>query len=79
VHVKFSNDICTLNCLLSFMNDLDCTRCYFFCINITTSSFAKIPSYFIEPLFYAVILFFSYAIIHNVMNNDLLSQICSRY
>jgi len=33
LNVKFKNDNYTINCLLNFINDLDCRCCYFFCIN----------------------------------------------
>jgi hypothetical protein len=75
--VKFTNDNCTLNCLLNFIHDLDCRCCNFFRINnkliLCENSFS---------FHWAAVLCsnpISYSIIHNVMNNDLQSQICSRY
>ena len=54
--MQFTNDNCTINCLLSFTNDLDCRCSYFFAQIITTSSFVNISSCFIESRFYVVIL-----------------------
>jgi hypothetical protein len=78
MHVKFTNDNCTRNCLLGFINDLDCRCCYFFCINDNKVIYCENSVLF----HWATVLCgnpisFAYTIIDKVMNNDVWSQICS--
>ena len=80
MHVKFTNDNCTRNCLLGFINDLDCRCCYFFCINDNKVIYCENSVLF----HWATVLCgnrnsFAYTIIHKVINNYVLSQVSSYY
>ena len=80
LHVKFTNDSCSLNCLLNFINVLDCRRCSFFCINNKKFIFCENSvSFHWAAVLSGNPISLASTVIHKVMNNDLLSQICSHY